>query len=206
MRIGILTGGGDCPGLNAVIRAVGRRSFDRGHEMVAVREGLARARRRDLRAARAQGHLRPPAARRHDPRHDEDEPDEGRGRRRGGARQLRGRAARRARGDRRRGHARGRSDPLPRPRLPGRRGAEDDRQRSLRHRLHLRLRHGGDDRDRGDRPAPHDRRVAQPRHGRGGDGSAHRLDRGDERHRGRCRRGPDPRAADHGRGCLPRSS
>jgi phosphofructokinase-like protein len=39
MRIGILTGGGDCPGLNAVIRAVARRSFDRGHEMVGVREG-----------------------------------------------------------------------------------------------------------------------------------------------------------------------
>jgi len=38
-RIGILTGGGDCPGLNAVIRAVARRSFERGHEMVAVREG-----------------------------------------------------------------------------------------------------------------------------------------------------------------------
>jgi phosphofructokinase-like protein len=39
MRIGILTGGGDCPGLNAVIRAVVRRSTDRGHEMVAVRDG-----------------------------------------------------------------------------------------------------------------------------------------------------------------------
>jgi phosphofructokinase-like protein len=39
MRIGVLTGGGDCPGLNAVIRAVVRRSSDRGHEMVAVREG-----------------------------------------------------------------------------------------------------------------------------------------------------------------------
>jgi phosphofructokinase-like protein len=39
MRIGILTGGGDCPGLNAVIRAVARRSFDREHELVAVREG-----------------------------------------------------------------------------------------------------------------------------------------------------------------------
>lgn len=33
MRIGILTGGGDCPGLNAVIRAVCRRSFKRGHEV-----------------------------------------------------------------------------------------------------------------------------------------------------------------------------
>jgi 6-phosphofructokinase 1 len=39
MRIGILTGGGDCPGLNAVIRAVVRRSTDRGNEMVAVRDG-----------------------------------------------------------------------------------------------------------------------------------------------------------------------
>jgi ATP-dependent phosphofructokinase / diphosphate-dependent phosphofructokinase len=39
MRVGILTGGGDCPGLNAVIRAVVRRSTDRGHEMVGVRDG-----------------------------------------------------------------------------------------------------------------------------------------------------------------------
>jgi 6-phosphofructokinase 1 len=39
MKIGILTGGGDCPGLNAVLRAVTRRSVDRGHEMVAIREG-----------------------------------------------------------------------------------------------------------------------------------------------------------------------
>jgi ATP-dependent phosphofructokinase / diphosphate-dependent phosphofructokinase len=38
-RIGILTGGGDCPGLNAVIRAVTRRSLDRGAEVVGVREG-----------------------------------------------------------------------------------------------------------------------------------------------------------------------
>src|ERR687891_957109 len=39
MRIGILTGGGDCPGLNAVIRAVVRRATDHGHEMVGVRDG-----------------------------------------------------------------------------------------------------------------------------------------------------------------------
>ncbi|HEY2327983.1 MAG TPA: ATP-dependent 6-phosphofructokinase [Gaiellaceae bacterium] len=39
MRIGVLTGGGDCPGLNAVIRAVARRSWTRGHEVVGVREG-----------------------------------------------------------------------------------------------------------------------------------------------------------------------
>ncbi|MGH3001184.1 MAG: 6-phosphofructokinase [Gaiellaceae bacterium] len=39
MRIGMLTGGGDCPGLNAVIRAVSRRAWSRGHEVVGVREG-----------------------------------------------------------------------------------------------------------------------------------------------------------------------
>ena len=38
-RVGILTGGGDCPGLNAVIRAVTRRSLDFGWEVATVREG-----------------------------------------------------------------------------------------------------------------------------------------------------------------------
>ena len=38
-RLGVLTGGGDCPGLNAVIRAVTRRSLDRGYEVLGVREG-----------------------------------------------------------------------------------------------------------------------------------------------------------------------
>jgi 6-phosphofructokinase 1 len=38
-RIALLTGGGDCPGLNAVIRAVTRRSLTRGHEVVGAREG-----------------------------------------------------------------------------------------------------------------------------------------------------------------------
>ena len=37
--VGVLTGGGDCPGLNAVIRAVGRRTIDRGDKVVGVREG-----------------------------------------------------------------------------------------------------------------------------------------------------------------------
>jgi ATP-dependent phosphofructokinase / diphosphate-dependent phosphofructokinase len=39
VRIGVLTGGGDCPGLNAVIRAVGRRSFSNGHEVLGIRAG-----------------------------------------------------------------------------------------------------------------------------------------------------------------------
>ena len=93
-----------------------------------------------------------------------------------------------------------------RAQLPGRRRAEDDRQRSLRHRLHLRLRHRGHDRDRGDRPAAHDGRVAQPRHGRRGDGPPCRLDRRDERHRRRRRRDPHPGAADDRRGGLRRGA
>jgi ATP-dependent phosphofructokinase / diphosphate-dependent phosphofructokinase len=37
--IGILTAGGDCPGLNAVIRAVVRRADEHGHRVVGVRNG-----------------------------------------------------------------------------------------------------------------------------------------------------------------------
>ncbi|MGC5013922.1 6-phosphofructokinase [Streptosporangium sp. DT93] len=40
MRIGVLTGGGDCPGLNAVIRAVVRKGVTvHGHEFVGFRDG-----------------------------------------------------------------------------------------------------------------------------------------------------------------------
>jgi ATP-dependent phosphofructokinase / diphosphate-dependent phosphofructokinase len=41
MRIGVLTGGGDCPGLNAVIRAVVRRGLQGGHEFLGFRYGWA---------------------------------------------------------------------------------------------------------------------------------------------------------------------
>ncbi|MDQ3096385.1 MAG: 6-phosphofructokinase [Actinomycetota bacterium] len=40
MRVGVLTGGGDCPGLNAVIRAVVRRGVSEyGYEFVGFRDG-----------------------------------------------------------------------------------------------------------------------------------------------------------------------
>jgi ATP-dependent phosphofructokinase / diphosphate-dependent phosphofructokinase len=40
MRIGVLTGGGDCPGLNAVIRAIVRKGVEhRGHGFVGYRDG-----------------------------------------------------------------------------------------------------------------------------------------------------------------------
>src|SRR4029077_20691145 len=40
MRIGVLTGGGDCPGLNAVIRAIVRKGVGQhGHEFLGYRDG-----------------------------------------------------------------------------------------------------------------------------------------------------------------------
>ena len=39
MRIGILTGGGDVPGLNPSIKAVVNRAVDAGHEVVGIRRG-----------------------------------------------------------------------------------------------------------------------------------------------------------------------
>ena len=40
-RVGILTGGGDCPGLNAVIRAAVRKGLAQGHSVVGFRNGWA---------------------------------------------------------------------------------------------------------------------------------------------------------------------
>ncbi len=39
MKLGILTGGGDCPGLNPVIRAVVRKSYNEGYEIVGIKNG-----------------------------------------------------------------------------------------------------------------------------------------------------------------------
>lgn len=41
MRIGILTGGGDVPGLNAAIKAVVNRAAEKGHEVLGLRRGWA---------------------------------------------------------------------------------------------------------------------------------------------------------------------
>jgi len=50
MRIGVLTGGGDCPGLNAVIRAVVRKGVEvYGHEFVGFRDGWRGAVHGDVR-------------------------------------------------------------------------------------------------------------------------------------------------------------
>jgi ATP-dependent phosphofructokinase / diphosphate-dependent phosphofructokinase len=39
VRFGVLTGGGDCPGLNAAIRAVVRRAVQKGHETLGIQDG-----------------------------------------------------------------------------------------------------------------------------------------------------------------------
>ncbi|NKQ35365.1 MAG: ATP-dependent 6-phosphofructokinase [Chloroflexi bacterium] len=41
MKIGILTGGGDVPGLNPGIKAVVNRAIDEGHEVIGIRRGWA---------------------------------------------------------------------------------------------------------------------------------------------------------------------
>ncbi len=41
VRIGVLTGGGDAPGLNAAIRAVARRAFQRGFQVTGIKNGWA---------------------------------------------------------------------------------------------------------------------------------------------------------------------
>ncbi|MCG2725253.1 MAG: 6-phosphofructokinase [Elusimicrobia bacterium] len=39
MKIGMLTGGGDCPGLNAVVRAVAKSALKKGWEVIGFRDG-----------------------------------------------------------------------------------------------------------------------------------------------------------------------
>ena len=41
VQIGVLTGGGDCPGLNNAIRAVTRSAIDRGWTVIGIRNGWA---------------------------------------------------------------------------------------------------------------------------------------------------------------------
>ena len=39
-RIGLLTGGGDCPGLNAVIRGVAKPAHDHGLTVLGIQDGF----------------------------------------------------------------------------------------------------------------------------------------------------------------------
>ena len=74
-RFGILTGGGDCPGLNAVIRGVVRAGVNRyGHQIIGFRYGWAGVLEANTVELTAAEHLGHPAPRRHDPRHVAHEP------------------------------------------------------------------------------------------------------------------------------------
>ena len=61
-RIGVLTGGGDCPGLNAVIRAVTKDAINHGIEVLGIEDGflgLIEDRIRPLRTRRCLEHPHP---------------------------------------------------------------------------------------------------------------------------------------------------
>ena len=196
MRVGVLTGGGDCPGLNAVIRAVVRKGVqDLRLRVRRLPRRLARPDRgRHLAARPARGRARHPAPRRHDPRLVAHQPVQDRRRRRrdqgqprpdgldalvaiGGEDTL-GVATRLAELGRRR-----------------RRRAEDDRQRPQRAPTSRSASTPRSTRDGGDRPAAHDRGVPPPRAGRRGDGPPRGLDRAALPGSPAARRHPDPGAA-----------
>ena len=83
MRVGVLTGGGDCPGLNAVIRAVVRKGVGvHGFEFVGYRDGWKgplEGLTMELGVPQVRGIL---PARRHDPRLQPHQPVQDRRRRR----------------------------------------------------------------------------------------------------------------------------
>ena len=68
MRIGLLTGGGDCPGLNAVIRAVVRKAIDHyGDEVIGFRDGWRGVLEDSYEDLTIELDARDPTARRNDP-------------------------------------------------------------------------------------------------------------------------------------------
>ena len=199
----MLTAGGDCPGLNAVIRAATRRLLERDHEPVGLLRGyrgLARPGPAD--AARPPRRVGHPPHRRHDPVDLVARPVARARRRRARAGGPARGPARRAHRDRRRAHDDDHPADPRGARAARRRRAEDDRQRRRRHGLHLRVRHRRAGRDRRDRPAAHHRPVARPGDGPRGDGPQLGLDRrllrpGRRRGRDRHPRARADRRGDH---------
>ena len=199
--IGILTSGGDCPGLNAAIRGVGKSARDYfGMQVIGFQDGF-----RGLvenRTVRLEGDMlsgiiatggtilgtsrdkphRMPVG--NDTYMDMTD---------GGHRQLPQEPPRRADLPGRRRDAEER--PAPRQARPEHRHpAQDDRQRRGRDGRDLRLRHGHDHRRGGHRPAAHHRGQPSPRD-RGGDHGPQRRLAGAGRGPGR-RRGRDPDPGD----------
>ena len=170
MKVGMLTGGGDCPGLNAVLRAAVRKAEAHyGDDLVGFRDGwkgVVENLTTELSIEVMRGTL---------PRGGTvlglvaDEPLQARRRCREGEEDAGRSGRRRADRHRGRGHARCRQQTARRRHLGGGR-AEDDRQRSVGHRADVRLQHRGAGVRRRHRPAAHDGRIPRPRDGGGGDG------------------------------------
>ena len=194
MKVAILTGGGDCPGLNAVIRAVVRRGEQHGFEFTGVRDGWKglleddhfRVTRQNTSGILQLGGTILGTSRTNPFKR----PD--------GPKMVMDAWLRHHIGA---VVAIGGEDTLGvATRFHEELGMkvvgvpEDHRQRPLRHRLHLRLRHRRDHRHRGHRPAPLHRRGPQPGHRLRGDGTARRTHRAPLRHRRRRGRDPGPRA------------
>ena len=196
MRVGLLTGGGDCPGLNAVIRAVVQRVVNGGGSCVGILEGwrgLVRGMSRELDISETDGIIAKGGTILGSSRTNPFKNADHRHPRAPG--QFRGARARRPRGHRRRRYPGRRPSPAQRLSDADGRHPQDDRQRPDGDRLHLRLRHRHQHRDRGGRPPPHDDREPSTDHGRRDDGTPCRLDRLLRRDRGRRRLHPRPRDA-----------
>ncbi len=67
MHMGILTGGGDCPGLNAVIRAATKTLLSRGVEVLGFKDGYRGIYEKNYPSAGQGGGIRPLAPGRHHP-------------------------------------------------------------------------------------------------------------------------------------------
>ena len=189
-KLGILTGGGDCPGLNAVIRAVVHTACrEYGLEVCGIIDGYAgliHKNVRQLELADVSGILPRGGtilgtSNRDNPFHYADEAP-------GGKKEYRDVSAQALKtieyneidvliavgGDGTQSIA----NQLLRDARPARhRRAQDHRQRPERHRRHLRLRHGPEHRHHGHRQAAFDGRGPSPRDGHRGDGPLRRLDR-----------------------------
>ena len=205
-RIGILTGGGDCPGLNGVIRAVtlhARHTF--GWEVVGIRngfEGLYEEEYVDL-TSRTSTHILPRggtmlgSSNRANPFAYPVKLPDGRVEIHDVSTRCMANLAKLdlhglivVGGDGTMSFA---QKFIERGATAHRRRAQDDRQRSRGDRLHRRLPDRRRDRRRGDRAAAHDRREPRAHHDRRGHGPLRRLDRADRGARRRRARRADPR-------------
>ena len=195
MRVGVLTGGGDCPGLNAVIRAVVRKGEGiYGHQIVGFRHGwrgVLDGEVVELTLANTRGLIHRGGTILGTSRTNPVKMENGLARVRATLERERIDALDRHRG---RGHARRRGGGRGR-RSRRRRRSEDHRQRLVRDRRHLRLPDRGADRDRRHRPPAHDRGEPRPGDGGRGDGTPRGMDRDVLGHRRRRRHRPRARAA-----------